>query len=81
MLYIHYCKICQKIHILNGHKLLCPKCGNSLTELQISHQAYADMNLKERQVLSEQCKDDSSLDTLSTTYRMHKYSKHSSARL
>ena len=27
MMYMHYCKPCHRVHMLNGHKMTCPKCG------------------------------------------------------
>lgn len=75
MMYMHYCKDCHHIHILNGHKTACPKCGNPLTELRISYSEYAHMNIDNRKQLLAQCQDAAALVKLQTTYRMHKYSK------
>ncbi len=36
MLYVHYCITCDKIHILNGHKKICPACGKKLHELKLT---------------------------------------------
>ncbi len=75
MMYMHYCKHCHHIHMLNGHKMNCPKCSDSLTELRIPYMTYVDMDLSEREMFKELCKDDFKLKELSTTYRMYKYSK------
>lgn len=75
MMYIHYCKNCLHIHILNGHKPTCPKCGRRLTELRITYQEYTCMNAAQREHLLEQCGSTRSLADLATTYRMYKYSK------
>ena len=75
MMYIHYCKNCLRLHMLNGHKTLCPGCQNILTELKFSYLAYVDMNDNERKLLLEQLSTDDGLKNLSTTYRMLKYNK------
>ena len=38
MMYIHYCRHCKRIHMLNGHKKYCPACRGHLNELKISRQ-------------------------------------------
>lgn len=75
MMYMHYCKLCHRIFMLNGHKMICPKCTNPLAELQISYLDYVNLNLEQRQILKESCADDEKLRKLKTTYRMYKYSK------
>ncbi|MDD3368804.1 MAG: hypothetical protein PHP50_07985 [Lachnospiraceae bacterium] len=75
MMYIHYCKRCHRIHMLNGHKMNCPRCEERLTELKLSYLDYVNMSLPERDQLVHACEDDSRLKSLSTTYRMYKYSK------
>ncbi len=75
MMYIHYCKACSHIHILNGHKMHCPRCDGPLTELLISYLEYVDMDQEQRQTLLTRCQDENDLKSLSTTYRMYKYSK------
>lgn len=75
MMYVHFCQTCQRIHMLNGHKMICPKCGQPLTELQISYLEYISFNSVERNHLLSQCCDQDSLHKISTTYRMYKYSK------
>ena len=75
MMYMHYCKNCQHIHILNGHKPACPKCGCKLTELSISYKEYSDLSVHERKCLLDECKSTPTLSKLQTTYRMYKYSK------
>ncbi len=75
MMYMHYCKRCQKVHMLNGHKMACPRCNSPLTELQISYLDYTDMSKEERISFDLHLKDTEYLTKLSTTYRMYKYSK------
>lgn len=75
MMYMHYCKRCHRIHMLNGHKMSCPKCSYSLTELRIPYMTYVEMDVEERNAFEVLCQDDDKLRELSTTYRMYKYSK------
>lgn len=75
MMYIHYCKYCRRIHILNGHKVYCPACSGKLTELGISYLKYVNLSKPERIALKEKCADEKSLKELSVEYRMHRYSK------
>lgn len=75
MMYIHFCKNCKRIHMLNGHKMFCPRCNQSLTELQMPYLDYVALNATERTLFMELCNDEASLKELSTTYRMYKYSK------
>lgn len=75
MMYVHFCKNCNRIHILNGHKMACPKCSQSLTELQLSYLEYISFNQTERNHLLDLCANEDSLYKISTTYRMYKYSK------
>ena len=75
MMYLHFCKNCNRIHMLNGHKMFCPKCSASLKELQMSYLEYTSLPRKERMEFLELCKNETSLDKISTTYRMYKYSK------
>ena len=75
MMYLHFCKSCNRIHILNGHKQACPKCNLPLTELRMPYLEYASMNLEQRQQLLNLCNDETSLHKISTTYRMYKYCK------
>lgn len=51
MMYIHYCRHCTRLHILNGHKVFCPACETKLTELKMSYLTYVDLNISERQAL------------------------------
>ena len=74
-MYMHYCKPCNRIFMLNGHKLVCPKCSNSLTELQISYLDYVNLDSQGREDLINACANDDKLSQLKTTYRMYKYSK------
>lgn len=75
MMYIHYCKNCQRLHILNGHKIVCPSCDSDLTELNLPYLTYVEMNTLDRNLLLEQLTTEEGLKKLSTTYRMFKYSK------
>ncbi len=75
MMYMHYCPACEHLHILNGHKQICPGCGNKLKELKTSYLTYAEMDQKNRELLLETLKNPEGLTALSTTYRMLKYSK------
>lgn len=75
MMYLHYCKRCQRIHLLNGHKMFCPKCDSKLSELRISYLDYVEMDREKRETLRLDCQDEQSLAKLTTNYRMYKYSK------
>ncbi len=75
MMYMHFCKPCHRIFMLNGHKMICPKCSNPLTELQISYLDYVEMDMEEREAFKNACADEAQLCNLKTTYRMYKYSK------
>lgn len=75
MMYIHYCPVCPKIHMLNGHKQQCPRCEEKLVELKIDYIAYTNLDAHERALLEEKCADPQELEKIKTTYRMFKYSK------
>lgn len=75
MMYLHFCKNCNRIHMLNGHKQNCPKCDTPLKELQMSYLDYICLTDTERNLFIELCNDEDSLKEISTTYRMYKYSK------
>ena len=75
MMYMHYCKRCQRVHMLNGHKQFCPKCQGLITELKLSYLDYVSMDESQRVSFTVCCADDEQLRKLSTTYRMYKYSK------
>ena len=75
MMYVHFCKTCRRIHMLNGHKMTCPKCTQPLTELQITYLEYISFNHTERKQFLDLCSNQDSLQKISTTYRMYKYSK------
>lgn len=61
--------------MLNGHKMKCPRCEASLTELQISYLEYTNMSKEERAAFKARLTDAEQLRSISTTYRMYKYSK------
>ena len=75
MMYIHYCKQCNRIFMLNGHRLICPRCIEPLAELRMPYMEFVDMNQTERDKLLEACADEAQLKKLKTTYRMYRYSK------
>ncbi len=75
MMYMHFCKPCHRIFMLNGHKMICPKCSNPLTELQISYLDYVEMDMDEREAFKCACDDDNQIGKFKATYRMYKYSK------
>ena len=73
MMYMHYCKKCHRIMMLTGHKMICPRCTDPLTELRISYLDYVDLGPGEREALLQKCANESELSGLKTTYRMYKY--------
>ena len=64
MMYIHYCKYCQRIHILNGHKHYCPRCSGHLAELTVSYPKYVNMDKSKRHELRARCADPAGLAAL-----------------
>ncbi|HKM05107.1 MAG TPA: hypothetical protein VJZ04_11080 [Lachnospiraceae bacterium] len=75
MMYMHYCNCCHRIHMLNGHKMTCPKCENPLSELRVSYLDFVHMDIDQRAELKLKCANHELLKELATTYRMYKYSK------
>lgn len=75
MMYMHYCKRCHRIYMLNGHKQNCPKCREAIAELKLSYMDYVSMDQEARVQFNNCCADEEQLRNLSTTYRMYKYSK------
>lgn len=75
MMYLHFCKKCNKIHLLNGHKNFCPRCGDWLIELEMSYMDYIALNRTERQLFLELCNNKRCINELGITYRMHRYCK------
>lgn len=75
MMYVHFCKTCDRFHLLNGHKLNCPACSGTLYEMRMPYMEYVNMSADERKQLIEECHDTDTLQCLSTTYRMYRYSK------
>lgn len=63
-MYIHYCKYCQRIHILNGHKNYCPGCKGHLTELKISYMKYVNLDRPRRRELRARLSDPQELAAL-----------------
>ncbi len=74
-MYMHYCKRCHHVHMLNGHRRECPNCNESITELKIPYMDYVSMDRDARELFLVRLEDDVQLKCLSTTYRMFKYSK------
>lgn len=60
-MYIHYCKYCQRIHILNGHKYYCPRCRGHLAELKISYMKYVSLDRSQRNELRVRLSDPAQL--------------------
>ena len=58
MMYIHFCRKCSRFHILNGHKLTCPACHDSLTEMRMPYMDYINMSLSERDELLKNCRNE-----------------------
>ena len=56
MMYIHYCQNCSRLHILNGHKPLCPACEQKLLELKIPYLSFVELSIAERTLLLEDLK-------------------------
>lgn len=56
MMYLHYCKCCDRIHMLSGHKTDCPACGEPLAELPVSFLEYEEMTAAERARYQEHCR-------------------------
>lgn len=75
MMYMHYCQRCHRIHMLNGHKMSCPKCSTQLAELRLPYMSYVNMDIDEREAYKALCADSQKLKAITTTYRMYKYSK------
>lgn len=61
--------------MLNGHKIICPKCTEPLAELRISYLEYVNLDAAQRKAYVDACRDEEQLSKLSATYRMYKYSK------
>ena len=61
MMYMHYCKKCHRIMMLTGHKMICPRCTDPLTELRISYLDYVDLDPGEREALLQKCANESEL--------------------
>lgn len=75
MMYMHYCKRCHRVQMLNGHKQFCPCCQSMITELKLSYLDYVSMDKLSRESFQNRCADEEQLKKLGTTYRMYKYSK------
>ncbi|MBE5894351.1 MAG: hypothetical protein E7285_01625 [Lachnospiraceae bacterium] len=75
MIYMHYCKKCDYLHMLSGHRTNCPGCNDTLTELKISYMDYYKMDLKEREALAANCRNEDFLKKSAYVYKKHKFSK------
>ena len=75
MMYVHFCQPCNRVFMLNGHNLTCPNCHDNLSELKMPYSNYVTMDMDERKAFKAKCEDEYQLNKISTTYRMHKYSK------
>ena len=53
MMYIHYCRHCKRIHMLNGHKKYCPACRGHLNELKISYLKYVNLAPADRRAFRD----------------------------
>lgn len=61
--------------MLNGHRMICPKCTEPLTELRISYLDYVSLDMQEREAFKNACADEEQLCKMRASYRMYKYSK------
>ena len=64
MMYMHYCKSCHRVYMLNGHKQQCPKCHKVFLELKISYMDYVTMNQEERIRFCNCCADEEQLQQM-----------------
>lgn len=64
MMYIHYCQFCHRIHMLNGHKTICPTCELKLTELRITYMEYIELDKEQRRHLKDKLLSPRQLATL-----------------
>ena len=55
MLYLHFCPLCRRIHVLSGHRKQCPACKHPLSELSVSYENYIQYTLPEREILLKKC--------------------------
>ena len=75
MMYMHFFKHCNRIHILNGHKISCPGCDAPLVELAISFHEFSDMNADQRADYQLRLGDERQLAELKCVYRAGHYRK------
>lgn len=68
MLYLHFCSLCSRIHILSGHRIQCPACDNRLSELSIPYEKYIKYNPSEREALLKECSNPHSLNKIELSY-------------
>lgn len=61
MMYIHYCRHCKRIHMLNGHKKYCPACRGHLNELKISYLKYVNLAPADRRAFRDRLGDPAEL--------------------
>lgn len=75
MIYLHYCKNCDFIHMLSGHRTTCPGCNEPLTELKLNYMDYYQMDRESRNALLEKCREPEELKKITFVYKKHKFSK------
>lgn len=75
MIYMHYCKKCDFLHMLSGHRTHCPGCSNELAELKITYLDYYGMKPEERESLAQRCRQPELLEEMTFHYKKHKFSK------
>lgn len=73
MIYIHFCKKCEAVFMLNGHQLGCPRCDSSLFELKISFDDYINLLPAEREDLRSKLTNS---DYLLKHKRHYRFAKH-----
>jgi len=63
--------------MLNGHKYVCPGCGQPLVELSVSFTEFASMDMKQRSSYQRRCRDEQQLKRLAAK-RHHLRAAHGS---
>ena len=75
MMYLHFCKNCSQIFILNGHQQECIKCGELLTELKLSYMDYTNYSREQRAALINRLQNPEELKRSKKNYRFSKHTK------
>ncbi len=68
MLYLHFCLSCERIHILSGHRVKCPACDSTVTELSVTYEKYIKLSKAQRESLIAQCSDPTYLSHICKIY-------------